>query len=145
MLKKQAQEVGLRIAGMIEMKRLIVLLVCTISLAACGINRTNTELFTQIPTMEGADHPQAVELMKQYGCQSCHSIPGVPGREVDTGPNLENYAQRTYIAGNLRNTPENLIEWLRNPQAIEPHTAMPMLGLTEEQARIIAAYLYERT
>jgi cytochrome c1 len=35
-----------------------------------------------------------------------------------------------------------LILWLQNPQAVEPGTVMPNLGLTEIEARDIAAYLY---
>jgi cytochrome c len=34
------------------------------------------------------------------------------------------------------------VAWLRNPKAIEQGTAMPNLGLTEQQARDIASYLY---
>jgi len=46
------------------------------------------------------------------------------------------------IAGELPNTPDNLIRWLENPKAIEPKNAMPDLGLSQEQATDIAAYLY---
>jgi cytochrome c2 len=49
---------------------------------------------------------------------------------------------RIYIAGVLRNTPDNMIAWLRNPQAIVPGNAMPNMGLDGEQARDIAGYLY---
>jgi cytochrome c1 len=34
------------------------------------------------------------------------------------------------------------VRWLVNPQAVEPATAMPNLGLSQEQAQDIAAYLY---
>jgi cytochrome c1 len=43
----------------------------------------------------------------------------------------------------LPNTPDNLVRWLRDPQAVSPQTIMPDLGLGEPQARDIAAYLYE--
>jgi cytochrome c1 len=49
---------------------------------------------------------------------------------------------RAYIVGELPNTPENLMRWVRRPQEINPHTAMPDTGVTEEDARHIAAYLY---
>lgn len=32
--------------------------------------------------------------------------------------------------------------WLRDPQSVVPNNAMPDLGLNEQQARDIAAYLY---
>jgi cytochrome c len=34
-----------------------------------------------------------------------------------------------------------LIQWIQNPQAIDPENAMPDVGVTEEDARHIAAYL----
>jgi len=40
------------------------------------------------------------------------------------------------------NTPANLFRWIRTPQQVEAGTAMPNLGVTEEQARDIASYLY---
>lgn len=58
------------------------------------------------------------------------------------GPPLNFFARRTYIAGELPNTPENLFRWIRSPQSVEPNTAMPNLGLSEEQARDVVAYLY---
>ena len=42
----------------------------------------------------------------------------------------------------LRNTPDNLVRWMRNPQSVVPGNAMPDMGVTEAQARDIAAYLY---
>ena len=49
---------------------------------------------------------------------------------------------RTYVAGQVPNTPDFLVRWLEAPQAIEPGTAMPDLGVTPKDARDIAAYLY---
>jgi cytochrome c1 len=58
------------------------------------------------------------------------------------GPPLADFAGRVFIAGEVPNTTASLIQWIRNPQSIEPKTAMPNLGVTEGQARDIAAYLY---
>jgi cytochrome c1 len=52
------------------------------------------------------------------------------------------FSERTMIAGELPNTPENLVRWVENPRAVEPNTAMPDLGLTQDQAYDVAAYLY---
>jgi cytochrome c1 len=49
---------------------------------------------------------------------------------------------RRYIAGRLPNTPNNLIGWLQSPQSIEPGSVMPNLGVTQRDARDMAAYLY---
>jgi cytochrome c1 len=34
-----------------------------------------------------------------------------------------------------------MIKWLRDPQGVVPGNAMPDMGLSEDQARDIAAYL----
>lgn len=80
----------------------------------------------------------------QYGCIACHRIEGVTGPDAWVGPPLDNVGERKYIAGVLPNSRENLIRWIRNPQGIDPLTAMPDLGVTEKHARDIAAYLTPR-
>lgn len=80
--------------------------------------------------------------MRDYGCHTCHLIPGVPGANSLVGPPLTAWAERQFIAGALPNRPNELIAWLQDPQAIEPQTAMPNLGATEQAARDMSAYLY---
>jgi cytochrome c1 len=46
------------------------------------------------------------------------------------------------VAGKLPNTPDQLVRWIQQPQAVEPGTAMPDLGVSLAEARDIAAYLY---
>lgn len=79
--------------------------------------------------------------LTQYACHACHQIPGITGSEVYVGPPLEGFAGRRIIARNLPNTPENLVRWIREPQQIDPHTAMPALGVSNEDARDMVAYL----
>ncbi|MEW5929035.1 MAG: c-type cytochrome [Gemmatimonadota bacterium] len=81
-------------------------------------------------------------LIDRYGCGGCHVIPGVREAVGHVGPPLTDWALRGYIAGNLRNEPEQLVRWIRDPQAIEPGTVMPNLGVSDAEARHIAAYLY---
>jgi cytochrome c len=81
-------------------------------------------------------------LIASYGCGSCHSIPGIPGADATVAPPLDRFYERHYIAGRLWNTPENLAEWIQNPQAVKPGTGMPNLGVREDEARDMAAYLY---
>lgn len=76
-----------------------------------------------------------------YGCGQCHSIPGIRRANGVVGPPLNFLARRTYIAGQLPNTRENLIHWVMSPKSIKPKTDMPALGLSEPQARDVAAYL----
>ena len=58
------------------------------------------------------------------------------------GPPLTNIASRVYLAGRLPNTPANMERWIQQPHAIDDKTAMPETGVTDADARDIAAYLY---
>ena len=81
------------------------------------------------------------ELMIQYGCPACHVVPRVPGAVGQVGPSLEGLGQRSYVAGTLPNTPENIVSWIMHPQHLRPGTAMPEMGVTEEDARRIQIFL----
>jgi cytochrome c1 len=91
--------------------------------------------------MDG-DPQRGEALIRSYGCGSCHTIPGIYTARGMVGPPLMYFSRRTMIAGELPNSPDNLVRWLRNPKAVEPGTAMPDLGLSHDQAQDIAAYLY---
>jgi cytochrome c2 len=84
---------------------------------------------------------QGKRLIAEVGCGSCHMIPGIAGADGLVGPPLNHMANRQFIAGMLRNSPENMQRWLLDPQAIVPGNAMPDLNLTERQAQAITAYL----
>jgi cytochrome c oxidase assembly factor CtaG/cytochrome c551/c552 len=90
----------------------------------------------------GGDAERGVAAIRKYGCASCHTIPGVRDSKALVGPSLEGIAARSYVAGVLSNTPEHLIQWIRNPQAVDNKTAMPNVGVTDRDARDIATYLY---
>ena len=87
------------------------------------------------------DAARGQRALFQYACNSCHTIPGVTGAAVHVGPPLAGFARRARIAGTLANTPDNLVLWLRETQRVKPMTAMPQLGVGEQDARDIAAYL----
>jgi cytochrome c2 len=120
---------------------LAVALVCAVVLVACGTDAVGQ------PTVTVPDGDPVVgrTLLKTYACVTCHAIPGIRGPETYVGPPLTAWAEREYIAGNLANEPEALTDWIVNPQAIEPGTAMPTLGVSPKEARDMAAYLYTLT
>jgi mono/diheme cytochrome c family protein/cytochrome c2 len=90
-----------------------------------------------------APDPQRGRLALQgYACTACHRIPGVVGPDVDVGPPLRGVAERSYIAGVLPNTFDNMVRWIRDPTAVDPRTAMPDLNVGERDAIDMAAYLY---
>jgi cytochrome c2 len=90
------------------------------------------------------DPERGARAMAGIGCGFCHTIGGVRGARGKVGPPLDGMAERTFIAGQVPNTPDNLVRWIRDPQSIERGTAMPNLGVDETTARDIAAYLYTR-
>jgi cytochrome c1 len=87
------------------------------------------------------DPGRGIVALRQYGCATCHRIPGVVGADTPVGPPLAHFARRSYIAGALENDPEALVRWIRGPQSVHPGSAMPDLGVTERDARDMAAYL----
>lgn len=94
--------------------------------------------------LTGGDPGRAKALMIAHGCGGCHRIPGIPGAHGLVGPELERLRDRVYIAGVLSNTPDNLAAWIRDARSINPKTAMPRIGISDQEARDIAAYLYAR-
>jgi mono/diheme cytochrome c family protein len=91
-----------------------------------------------------ADIQRGRMALTQYACQACHNIPGVTGPDTFVGPPLAGLAQRKYVAGMLPNTADNLVRWIRVPHEIDPQTTMPTLGVTEHDARDMAAYLFSK-
>jgi cytochrome c len=85
---------------------------------------------------------RGARIVQDIGCPACHTIPGVRFPRGTVGPSLQRFGDRTFIAGLVPNTPENLKQWVMNPQSLEPRTAMPNLGLTDSQAQDVVAYLY---
>jgi cytochrome c1 len=90
----------------------------------------------------GGDPRVGAQLIESYRCGACHTIPGIKDADGLVGPPLTRFARRTYVGGEAPNTPPNLVHWIVDPASIEPGTAMPALGLSEQQARNVAAYLY---
>lgn len=78
---------------------------------------------------------------QNYLCATCHVIPGIVGANRHVGPPLTGMGKRLYIAGVIPNTPDNMVRWLQDPQQVDPLSAMPALGLSDRDARDIAAYL----
>jgi cytochrome c1 len=90
----------------------------------------------------GGDPVAGKAAIARRACGACHVIPGAPGARGAVGPPLTAFAGRTYIAGRLVNTPDNLTAWILDPKAVDPATAMPSMGMGPAEARDICAYLY---
>ena len=107
---------------------------------ACG--GTSEADAREAAAITGGDPSRGPDLLRKYGCQSCHTIPGVVGANGLVGPPLAGIASRSYIAGVLPNAPDNMLRWIRDPKGVDAKTAMPNTGVTPSDARHIAAYLY---
>jgi cytochrome c len=90
----------------------------------------------------GGDPDQGALLIARFGCAGCHVIPGVDGASGQVGPELGGVARRTFVAGVVPNTVDNLIRFIVDPQSVDEKSAMPVTGINGEQARDVAAYLY---
>ncbi len=76
---------------------------------------------------------QGAELFQQLTCSACHAIAGV-SKNAQVGPDLTHVAGReTLAAGVIENTPENLKEWLTNPQTVKPGSNMPNFELRKNK------------
>lgn len=109
-----------------------------VGVGGCDTRADRANFVQQVP---GGDAGIAPAAIRRYGCNDCHTIPGVRGANAWVGPPLTRWADRVYIAGLVPNTPDNLIAWIQDPQRIHPGSAMPTLGVSLEDARHIASYL----
>lgn len=122
-----------------QARRAVRVAALLVALSACG---TDDDVRRDAAMLTGGDPLRGKAAIRQYGCGSCHTIPGVQGANSLVGPPLRGIALRAYIAGVLPNTGQNLVQWIQNPQGVDSKTAMPNLGVTGSDARDIAGYLY---
>jgi cytochrome c2 len=113
-----------------------ILLVCA------GACRNGDAVREEAKTLTGGDPERGVPAIGRFGCGACHTIPGIRTANGTVGPPLAGIANRAYLAGQLSNSPSNMILWIQQPQHVEPGTAMPDMGVSESDARDITAYLY---
>lgn len=115
-------------------------LLSSVLLLAVGCTGGKTE--RAVPPHVNGDAERGALVIREKGCGACHDIPGIRGANGVVGPPLANFSNRSFIGGHLPNSPENVIQWVMNPHAVDPKTAMPGLGLDLQQARDVTAYLY---
>jgi cytochrome c len=120
------------------MVREACLALAALLLAGC----TGRDLERDAARLTGGDPRQGRERLRRYGCGTCHTVPGIADARGLVGPPLAGIGSRVYIAGRLANSPDNLVKWIRYPREVDHGTAMPDVGIGDEDARHIAAYLY---
>jgi len=118
---------------------LLAFLAIAVAIAANTANHMPVMAKQEVRQGDPRKAPQAIQ---EYGCGTCHKIPGITGADGRVGPKLDDLARRSLLAGQIPNTPDNLIFWIEHPQLVRPGSDMPEMGVSEEDARNIAAYLY---
>ena len=119
----------------------LVLIMITLAVAlfeACS----GRSRMAQAAEITGGNPHAGKNKIAYYGCGSCHTIKGIAGAAGLVGPPLDNISKRVYLGGVLTNTPNNMALWIRNPKKFDENTAMPVLFVSEQDARDITAYLY---
>jgi cytochrome c oxidase subunit II len=91
----------------------------------------------------GAEAVAGKQVISTVGCGSCHAIRGTSLKGT-FGPDLTHFGSRGGIAAyTLKNTPENLLRWIQDPQAVKPECKMPRIPLPLQQQQQLVAYLEE--
>ena len=122
------------------MKRAFFLLLTTL-VVACNRGETAAPAPPPAPPPIG-DASRGPMLAAQYGCNVCHIIPGVAGPQGSLGPSLQGLASRPgFSQGAVQNTPENLVKFIQDPPSLNPQSSMPPSGVSEADAKDLAAYL----
>jgi cytochrome c oxidase subunit 2 len=81
------------------------------------------------------------QVFESTACVNCHTVSGTRANGR-FGPDLTHLMSRDTIASGVAdNTPDNLRQWIQNPDAIKPGARMPAMGLGERQLEAVLAYL----
>jgi cytochrome c oxidase subunit II len=88
-----------------------------------------------------ADVTEGRRIFETTSCINCHAVGGTVANGR-FGPDLTHIMSRDTIAsGILPNTPENLREWIRNPDTFKPGCKMPAMQLTDPDINAVVSYL----
>ena len=104
------------------------------------------EFLTWVAAQQKAPVEQAAtkagrELFSSLACINCHSVRGTPSNGV-FGPDLTHLMSRSTLgAGAVRNTPENLRAWVKDPGAVKAGALMPAMKLDDAELDQLMAYL----
>src|SRR3954462_9405943 len=102
----------------------------TICLSLGCENRDELDEAQAIALTNGDPHKGKM-LVSAYGCTACHTIPGIRNAEGLAAPPLTKVASRMYIGGVMKNTPTNMMQWIKDPPSVDPLTAMPNVHVSE--------------
>jgi cytochrome c len=128
-------DMGEKVHFLLRIRRQLGMGIAIFAIFACGSPKPKREVV-------GGNPEQGKVAIKKYACGACHVIPGIEGANGRESHPLFGFANRGDIAQTVVNTPDNLVRWIRKPTDIRPRTRMPIMGVSEQEAKDIAAYLY---
>jgi cytochrome c oxidase subunit II len=80
-------------------------------------------------------------VFEHNACMNCHTIAGTGAKGL-FGPDLTHVASReTLGSGAFANNPENLKQWIDEPDSFKPGALMPPMHLNEKDLNAVTAYL----
>jgi cytochrome c oxidase subunit 2 len=91
------------------------------------------------PTSDEAANGELV--FTREACAGCHTVRGTQAAG-QIGPDLSDFGSRQWIGSiTVPNTPENLAQWITDPQSIKPGNLMPPTALSAADVAAVTAYL----
>lgn len=89
----------------------------------------------------GTAEARGARTFQSNACAGCHTIRGTQA-DGTFGPDLTDFGARRWLAAKtLRNTPETLTRWIRDPQSVKSGALMPPTRLRPAELRDLVAYL----
>ena len=95
-----------------------------------------------LPSSRAASRRAATTCSPSTAAAAATGSAASRARTAASAPTCAASTKDRFLAGELPNDPENAVRWIMDPRKIQPDTLMPDLGVTEGEARDIAAYLY---
>jgi cytochrome c oxidase subunit 2 len=95
----------------------------------------------QQPGVQDSQVAAGRQVFETHACTNCHAVAGTAatGR---FGPDLTHLASRATIAsGAVPNTPDNLREWIKDPDHFKQGVLMPAMQLNDSEIDELVAYL----
>lgn len=124
-----------------QLRTHVASLLVTAFVSGCGLGEHMSELPLPHAGAPEGSVARGRSLLAQYQCGSCHVIPSVEASRGTDGPPLAAFGRRSYIAGHVPNGPDTLAHWIVAPSSLVPGTTMPAMGVSQRDARDMAAFL----
>jgi cytochrome c oxidase subunit 2 len=94
-----------------------------------------------LPSADAPDGREGKQVFLTQSCVNCHGVRGTPAQGT-YAPDLTHLMSRQSLAsGEIKNSMDDLKQWVRDPQAIKPGCLMPAFGLSSRDQDLIVQYL----